>query len=185
MHREQILRLLDSYQIRYDSDRIQLEKVRRFVEANPRCFERSLAEGHLTGSAWVVSPDRRRVLLTHHRKIDQWLQLGGHADGNPDVFAVAQREAREESGLSKIRPLSSDIFDIDVHRISARPGTATHYHYDVRFIFEADPAVPLVISNESKELAWVPIDGITEPDFDWSIRRMVQKTAQFPPQERG
>ena len=176
--------MLDSYQIRYDSDRIQLEKVRRFVEANPRCFERSLAEGHLTGSAWVVSPDRRRVLLTHHGKIGQWLQLGGHADGDPDIFAVAYREACEESGLRNIRPLSPRIFDIDVHGIPVRPGTATHYHYDVRFIFEADPAEPLVISNESNDLAWVPIDCITEPDFDWSIRRMVQKTTFFPPHIR-
>jgi 8-oxo-dGTP pyrophosphatase MutT (NUDIX family) len=185
MHRELILRLLDTYQIRYDSDRAQLEKVRRFVEANPRCFERSLAEGHLTGSAWVVSPDRRRVLLTHHGKIGQWLQLGGHADGDPDIFAVARREACEESGLRHIRPLSPRIFDIDVHAIPARPGMAEHYHYDIRFIFEADPAELLVISSESKELAWVALASIAEPNFDWSICRMVQKTAQFPPQERG
>ena len=185
MHREHILRLLDTYQIRYDSDRAQLEKVRRFVEANPRCFERSLAEGHLTGSGWIVSPGRRRVLLTHHRKIGQWLQLGGHADGDSDIFAVARREAREESGLSKIRPLSSAIFDIDVHRISARPGAAGHYHYDVRFIFEANPAEPLVISQESKELTWVALTSLTEPDFDWSIRRMVQKTTFFPPHIRA
>jgi 8-oxo-dGTP pyrophosphatase MutT (NUDIX family) len=180
MHRELILRLLDSYQIKYDSDRAQLEKVRRFVEGNPRCFERSLTEGHLTGSAWVVSPDRRRVLLTHHRKIGHWLQLGGHADGNPDIFAVARREACEESGLRNIRPLSPQIFDIDVHGIPARPGTAGHYHYDIRFIFEADPAKPLVISQESKELGWVALTSLTEPDFGWSIRRMVQKTTFFP-----
>jgi 8-oxo-dGTP pyrophosphatase MutT (NUDIX family) len=186
MHREQILRLLDSYPIIYDTDRAQMEKVRGFVQANPRCFERSLAEGHLTGSAWVVSPDRRYVLLTHHRKLDQWLQLGGHADGNPDIFSVAQREAYEESGLRHIQPLSPHIFDIDVHRIPARSGPAGHYHYDIRFIFEADPAAPLILSRESKELAWIALASITEPNFDWSIRRMVQKTtAHSPPAITG
>jgi 8-oxo-dGTP pyrophosphatase MutT (NUDIX family) len=179
MHREQILRLLDNYPIIYDSDRTEVEKVRRFVQANPRCFERSLAEGHLTGSAWIVSPDRGRVLLTHHHKLDRWLQLGGHADGDPDIFAVAGREAREESGLRHIRSLSSAIFDIDVHGIPARPGAAGHYHYDIRFIFEADPAAPLIVSHESKELAWVVLTAITEPNFDWSIRRMARKTAYF------
>lgn len=179
MHREQILRLLDNYPISYDSDQAQVEKVRRFVQVNPRCFERSLAEGHLTGSAWIVSPDRNYVLLTHHHKLDRWLQLGGHADGNPDIFSVAQREAREESGLEYIRSLSPEIFDIDVHAIPARPGAAGHYHYDIRFIFEADPAAPLVVSEESKELAWVALVAITEPDFDWSIRRMAWKTTHF------
>jgi 8-oxo-dGTP pyrophosphatase MutT (NUDIX family) len=182
MHREQILRLLDSYPIIYDSDQAQMERVKRFVQANPRCFERSLAEGHLTGSAWIVSPDRSHVLLTHHHKLDRWLQLGGHADGDPDIFAVARREAREESGLEHIRPLSPRIFDIDVHGIPARSGLPGHYHYDIRFIFEADPTAPLVVSNESKDLAWMALAAITALDFDWSIRRMARKTAYFPPQ---
>lgn len=181
MHREKILRLLDNYLVSYDSNKVQVEKVRRFVQANPRCFDRTLAGGHLTGSAWIVSPDRNRVLLTHHHKLDRWLQLGGHADGDPDIFAVACREAREESGLEHIRPLSSRIFDIDVHPIPARPGALAHYHYDIRFIFEADPAAPLVVSHESKELAWVALAAIREPNFDWSIRRMARKTAHFLP----
>jgi len=181
MHREKILRLLESYPIIFDSDRAQVERVRRFVETNPRCFDGSLAVGHLTGSAWIVSPDRCRVLLTHHHKLDRWLQLGGHADGDPDIFSVAQREACEESGLRHLRPLSPWIFDIDVHGIPARPGTAGHYHYDIRFIFEADPAAPLVVSHESKELAWVDLASIAEPDFDGSMHRMARKTAQFLP----
>ena len=175
------MRLLDNYPISYGSDRVQMEKVRRFVQANPRCFDRMLAEGHLAGSAWIVSPDRSRVLLTHHHKLDRWLQLGGHADGDPDIFGVAHREAREESGLKDVRPLSTRIFDIDVHPIAARAGAPGHYHYDIRFIFEADPAAPLVVSRESKELAWIELVDITEPDFDWSIRRMARKTARFLP----
>ena len=182
MHRRKILQLLDSYQLTGEADRLQWERVRRFVEQNPRCFERELAIGHLTGSAWIVSPGRDHVLLTHHRQVDRWLQLGGHADGDPDILAVACREAAEESGLTRIRPLSTEIFDLDVHPIPARPSTPEHYHYDVRFIFEADPAEPLVISPESKDLArapLVPLEALTKWAVEEGILRMAVKTRRF------
>src|SRR5688572_26513021 len=71
-----------------------------FIAANADCCERTLVSGHCTGSAWLVSADGERVLLTHHRKLQRWLQLGGHADGDTDLAAVALREAQEESGLA-------------------------------------------------------------------------------------
>lgn len=179
MHRRQILRLLENYPLTDEWDRLQLERVRQFMQAHPDCFERSLAAGHLTGSAWIVSPGRDRVLLTHHRQVDRWLQLGGHADGDPDLFAVARREALEESGLGQVRPLSTEIFDLDVHLIPARPGVPAHYHYDVRFIFEADPAEPLVISPESNDLAWVELAAIDQFGVESGIMRMVAKTKRF------
>lgn len=175
MHRNSLRQLLDAYPIIYLEDREQRDRVRDFVEAYPQCFERRLAVGHLTGSSWIVSPDRKRVLLTHHKKLNRWLQLGGHADGNPDVFAVARREAQEESGLKNIRTLSRQIFDIDVHLIPATPREAAHHHYDIRFIFEADPAEPLTISSESKDLAWVDVTTLPEFGVDGSVLRMAQK----------
>jgi len=111
------------------------------VEAHADCLLRSCLTGHLTGSAWIVSPDRQRTLLTHHGKLDRWLQLGGHADGDPDLLAVALREAREESGLTGCGPSR--------RRRSTWTGTGfrnarasrPHHHYDVRFMIEADPAI--------------------------------------------
>lgn len=155
---------------------MSLARVLAFVEAQPDCFERHLAIGHLTGSAWIVGPDRSQALLTHHRRLNQWLQLGGHADGNPDIFAVAWREAQEESGLRTIHPLSSQIFDIDVHLFPARAGEAAHHHYDIRFLFEANPAEALVVTPESKALAWVSITQISNFSADHSILRMAHKT---------
>ncbi len=147
-----------------------------FVEANPRCAERSLVEGHLTGSAWIVDLSRRRVLLTHHRKLGLWLQLGGHADGGLDLREVARREAREESGLADVRPLGEEVFDVDRHRIPARKNEPEHWHYDVRFLFEADADAPLVVSHESRALAWVPLEEITARNPEESLARMVRKT---------
>ena len=147
-----------------------------FVTAQPDCLRRTCVPGHLTGSAWIVSPDRTRVLLTHHRKLDKWLQLGGHADGDPDLLAVAWREAREESGLANVRVAAPEIFDLDRHWIPERKHEPGHFHYDLRFVFEADPREPLAITHESKDLAWVALDRVTGLNSEESMARMVRKT---------
>ena len=148
----------------------------RFVETEADCLLRSCLPGHLTGSAWIVSPDRMRTLLTHHRKLDKWLQLGGHADGDGDLPGVAAREATEESGLAEVRMVSGEIFDLDRHWIPARKNEPGHYHYDLRFLFEADPTATIVVSHESKDLAWIELARVTGLNPEESMARMVRKT---------
>lgn len=147
-----------------------------FIEQHPDCAERSLKIGHLTGSAWIVDATRRRTLLTHHRKLNKWLQLGGHADGELDLLSVALREAREESGLTKLRVVSPEIFDVDCHRIPARGAEPEHWHYDIRFMIEADPLESLCISEESHDLAWVEIGRMEDYSREVSMTRMAGKT---------
>jgi 8-oxo-dGTP pyrophosphatase MutT (NUDIX family) len=156
-----------------------------FVEAHPDCLLRSCVPGHLTGSAWIVNADRTRTLLTHHHKLDKWLQLGGHADGDGDLLAVALREAREESGLTWLRAVSAEIFDCDRHLIPARGAEPEHYHYDLRFMIEADPTESLVISSESKDLAWVEVAHVTTLNPEESMARMVRKSVAFCPVPRS
>lgn len=153
-----------------------LQRLSQFVAQHPDCFERSLSIGHVTGSAWIIDLARDHALLTHHRKLNRWLQLGGHSDGDHDTLRVALREGREESGLSALQPVSEAIFDIDVHLIPERKGEPAHYHYDVRFLLEADRQAPLTISSESKDLAWVPLEEILALAPEPSIRRMVAKS---------
>lgn len=176
MHRRSLLTKLQDYQPHDAGERDMYETLMRFVETERDCFERSLRIGHVTGSAWIVNPAHNRVLLTHHRKLDRWLQLGGHADGDPDILAVALREAREESGLPDVRPMSEAIFDVDVHPIPARGAEPRHLHYDVRFLLQADDTAPLVISSESKNLAWVELGEIGRYSSDASITRMAAKS---------
>src|SRR3954463_9092998 len=132
MQRRAVMELLQTYAAEpLDSNEAAMvADVIRFVTAHPDCLERSCVPGHLTGSAWIVSPDRSRTLLTHHLKLDKWLQLGGHADDDPDLLAVALREAREESGLTRLRVVSPAIFDFDRHLIPARKTEPEHFHYD-------------------------------------------------------
>ena len=147
-----------------------------------RIASRSLAIGHVTGSVWVIDRERSCALLTHHRKLDKWLQPGGHADGDPDILRVALREAREESGLEAIQAVSEQIFDIDIHTIPARGREPEHLHYDVRFLIEADRGAPLAVSEESRSLAWIPLGRIVELNPEESIARMVAKTRRLQDQ---
>jgi 8-oxo-dGTP pyrophosphatase MutT (NUDIX family) len=163
-------RPLDAHEAAMTADTI------RFVEAHADCLLRTCAPGHLTGSAWIVDATRTRVLLTHHRKLDKWLQLGGHADGDGDLAAVARREAHEESGLARLRLVSPAIFDLDRHWIPARKADPAHWHYDLRFLLEADAAEPLIISSESKDLAWIDLARVTALNPEESMARMVRKT---------
>lgn len=178
MHRNDVLKLLRDHAARaLDAHEAEMTaETIRFVAAHEDCLLRSCVPGHLTGSAWIVSPDRTKTLLTHHHKLDKWLQLGGHADGEADLLAVARREAHEESGLQNIRVVAGEVFDLDRHWIPARKTDPGHYHYDLRFMFEADPAEPLVISNESKDLAWVDVSRVTALNPEESMARMVRKT---------
>lgn len=113
-------------------------------------------------------------MLTHHRKLDRWLQLGGHADGDGDLAAVALREAEEESGMSGLT-LQGGVFDLDRHLIPARGDEPAHWHYDVRFVVRASDEV-FQVSEESHSLAWKSIAGIAADDnADESMRRMARR----------
>lgn len=140
-------------------------------------FCRECEQGHITASGFIISPDRSKVLLMHHRKLGKWFQPGGHCDGDQDVRSVALRELHEETGILNISLLSSLIFDIDVHEIPARKGEASHLHYDVRFLFEADPDKPFPGNHESIDLAWVnlsDIESYTSSDSVLIVRHAAQ-----------
>lgn len=157
-----------------------------FAGATATCFERSHIAGHVTGSAWIVDAARGQALLTHHAKLGLWLQPGGHCDGDADVLRVAMREAEEETGLKALVPLlGGAIFDVDAHNIPVRKGEPAHVHYDIRYAFEADPGLPLQISAESRDLRWVPLDGIASLNTDESVMRMVSKTKVLGNREDG
>ena len=138
-------------------------------------FQRERLAGHFTGGAWLVSADGERILMTHHRKLDRWLQLGGHADGDRDLRRVALKEAEEESGLSGLS-VYPDIFDLDRHWIPDHKDVPGHWHYDVRYVVRAGGDESFVVSEESHALAWRDIAALAgDASLDESLRRMARK----------
>lgn len=152
-------------------------EILRFVAETPDCFCRTQLRGHITGSAWLLNPAGDKVLLTLHRNLKRWMQLGGHADGEPNSLQTALREATEESGIAGIRPLSTEIFDVDIHLIPARPakGEPAHYHYDIRYLMQA-PNEQFAISEESDDLAWWTAADITAraAELDEAVLRLAR-----------
>ena len=179
MHRAPLLAILARYLARHPEDRERVAQVHDFVRDHADCFLRSCRDGHITGSAWILSPDRRAVLLTHHRKLGRWLQLGGHADGDPDPVRVALREAREESGLERLAPLAGSDellpLDIDVHPIPAHGDEPAHLHHDIRYLLIAAPGEALRMSDESYDLRWVARDRLEELVNEDSMLRMERR----------
>lgn len=175
MHRQLLRDRLAEYRQRYPDEDQVAARILAVVDADPRCFERDCWLGHITGSAWILDRSGQRALLTHHRKLDRWLQLGGHSDGDPDTLRVARREGLEESGL--VLTLAQEtVFDIDVHEIPARGTEPTHHHLDLRFLFRVTGSEDFVVSDESHSLAWVPLAELEDYTDEESVLRMARKT---------
>lgn len=181
MHRQELLQLLANHSTRFMDEAGYIDRARAFVQAHPDCFNREHLPGHVTGSAWVISPDRQRVLMMHHRKHDQWFQPGGHADGDADILRVALRETAEESGLdpAHVHLLDGSIFDVDIHTIPASERGPQHEHVDIRFLVEIDDSRPVPGSDESHEVLWVRLNDVSRYNNNRSTWRMTEKTRRL------
>ena len=160
-----------------DTERAHIMSTLEFLHKNKNCTSTDNLKGHITASAWVLSPDRTETLLTHHKKLNRWLQLGGHIEDDATIQAAALREAVEESGIENIHLIKHSIFDMDVHFIPARKEVAEHCHYDIRFLLQAE-TTDFIISDESNDLAWVKLTDIGDFVSEESVLRMCRKSKQ-------
>ena len=156
-----------------------LAHIRAFVAAHDQPFDRKILEGHLTASAVIVAANRRSVRLVHHRRLDRWLQPGGHGEpGETEGGAVALREALEETGIAGLvrHPLVPGLLDVDVHRIPARGDVPEHDHLDLRYLFVAPPDATLQrCIEETRDARWFTWDELAAVGLDPAAHRMFGK----------
>jgi 8-oxo-dGTP pyrophosphatase MutT (NUDIX family) len=156
-----------------------LEQIRGFVCRHEDPFDRRIPEGHLTGSAVVVSAAGEGTLLLHHRKLDRWLQPGGHADpGEATGEGVALREALEETGLAglTLHPRAPRPLDVDVHDIPARGAEPAHEHLDLRYLVVApEGARPSPALAEMRDLRFFGWEETHDLGLDAGLRRALGK----------
>jgi len=178
MHRQELLQLLKLYQPRFMDEMGFVKRSISYIEQQEDCFYRELFPAHVTGSAWVVNPDRSRVLMMHHKKLNQWFQPGGHADGDADIVRVALKETEEETGISAedIKLVDGGIFDVDIHSIVPYGKDPEHEHIDVRFLLEVDDRLPVPGNDESHEVLWIDLINVSHYNRNRSTYRMLEKT---------
>ncbi len=174
MDRYQLIKELQSYQSVFREEK---EFVGSFLDLlkSKDAFQRTHLPGHITGSAWIVNTDQTKVLLVLHAKLNKWLQPGGHADGDENVLGVALREAEEETGITRLSVIDHQIFDLDIHTIPARKDFVEHLHYDIRYLIRAEETEPIIVSEESHDVKWIPLKELEAYNNETSILRLKLK----------
>lgn len=169
-----LIQALRAYRPFNEQEERDAAEILRRLESGEELYGRENASAHLTASAWVVSPDRERVLMAYHSIYDSWSWLGGHADGQKDLLQVALREVREESGLERIRPVSEDIYSVEIlcvdGHVKRGAYVSSHLHLNVTYLIEADPSDPVrAKEGENRDVRWFTrqgaVDASSEPWF--------------------
>ncbi|MDZ5761688.1 NUDIX hydrolase [Candidatus Cyrtobacter comes] len=165
--RYQLLKTLSEYTCSSIQEKTNKLLITSFIEQNPDCFYRSCINGHVTGSALLLSHDKRYILLHFHNLCQKWLPFGGHADGESDIASVAMRELAEESGITDVELLYNSPSYINIHYIphNDKKGEKEHVHYDITYTFICKKAEDCLQSPEALEMRWIPIDILKKYDM--------------------
>ena len=152
-----------------------------FLDKNPDAFYRTNLLAHMTASAWVVNPQRSKVLMVYHRLYDSWSWAGGHADGEEDLLAVALREVREETGVQRLRPVTEEIYSLEVLTVDGHEKhgryVPSHLHLNVTYLLEAEEDQPRrVCEAENSGVAWFSLaDALSASTEPWFVERIYKK----------
>lgn len=153
----------------------------RLLDSGEELYTRENEGRHLTASCWIVNPSRTKVLMAYHNIYRSWSWLGGHADGEKDLLSVALREAAEESGVRNVRPLSGQIFSVEVLTVDGHEKrgkyVSSHLHLNVTYLLEADDTDALSVKpDENSGVGWFTPEGAVEASTEeWFRERIYSK----------
>lgn len=135
---------------------------------------------HFTASAWITNKERTKILMIYHNIYNSWSWVGGHADGEENLFKVAKKEAEEETGLTNITPLTEDIFGLNIitvfNHIKRGKQVNSHLHFDLAFVFEADEKDLIRIKeDENSGIDWIPIEKVIASSTEENMKPIYQR----------
>lgn len=172
---------LERFQPQNEQERQDCAELLSRLRNGEDLYTRENHSAHLTASAWVVSPDRSKVLLAYHNLYDSWAWLGGHADGERDLLSVAIREVREESGLTEVRPVSDQIYSVEILAVDGHEKhgnyVSSHLHLNITYLLEADPHAPIRCNpGENSRVGWFGLqEAIAASNEPWFRERIYPK----------
>lgn len=177
---ERTAELLEELRRYRPADALEAEHHRAVVDLlrhGEAAFSRDhFTPGHITASCFIVDRASQRILLHHHRRLDRWLQMGGHVEPDETTIDAALREGAEESGLRDLALLRESVFDLDVHDIPAGRGEPQHAHFDVRYVARTShPHAIIVDRAESNELSWMDLERAAAMMNEDGSRRVIMK----------
>lgn len=181
MSRQELMEQIANYIPYNEQEERDQNLILNWIEEQENAFSRENKMAHMTASAWVVNPERSKVLMVYHNIYDSWSWLGGHADGETDLLSVALREVKEEAGISKVRPVSEDIFSLESLTVDGhvKKGTyvSSHLHLNVTYLLEADPEETLSVkADENSGVAWFsPEEALARSTEPWFVERVYTK----------
>ena len=178
---KELIEKIRAYRPDCEQERKDQTRILDYIEKNPGALLRSDPVAHLTASAWVVNPARDKVLMVYHKIYDSWSWTGGHADGESDLLAVALRECREETGVTHVRPVSEEIYSLEVLTVDGHEKhgeyVSSHLHLNVTYLLEAEETDALrVCKEENSGVRWFPLEAALEASTEpWFVERIYRK----------
>ena len=181
MSRQELMEQIANYIPYNEQEERDQNLILNWIEEQENAFSRENKMAHMTASAWVVNPERSKVLMVYHNIYDSWSWLGGHADGETDLLSVALREVKEEAGISKVRPVSEDIFSLESLTVDGhvKKGiyVSSHLHLNATYLLEADSEEAVSIkADENSGVAWFsPEEALERSTEPWFVKRVYTK----------
>lgn len=181
MSREALLQQIERYVPFNEQEEKDKEQILDWIRCNDNAFSRENTVAHMTASAWVVNKDRSKVLMVYHNIYNSWSWLGGHADGETDLLAVAIREVQEEAGIQDVRPVSEEIFSLESLTVDGHVKrgqyVSSHLHLNITYLLEADDQESVSVKeDENSGVAWfAPEETLVKSTEEWFVEHIYKK----------
>ena len=184
MDRKELISKIKKYQPFNEQEEMDKALILNWIETQENAFSRENTVAHMTASAWVVNKERNKVLMVYHNIYNSWSWLGGHADGETDLLAVAVREVKEEAGITNVHPVSDEIFSlesltVDGHVKKGRY-VSSHLHLNVTYLLEADSEEAVSVkADENSGVAWfTPGEALKKSTEPWFVEHVYGKLVE-------